>query len=175
MNICLNWKKRAEAYSLIGNLLSLCELKTIDSDEINKKCEHLPYEYHKDLDYGDHLTECEHLKHYRILDENCETLLALYRTIFWTTWYLCFPMLKLHSCVHVFMCIMVINCPGERLFSRLKLILANQLRSTMRQQRLNWLSLMCMKYYIMKTIDFKPIIKQFSTKKFRKCMCWTLD
>ena len=79
-------KKRAEAYSLIGNLLSfLCELKTIASGEINKKCEHLPNVYHKDLDYGDHLTECEHLKYYRILDENCETLLALYRKIFWTT------------------------------------------------------------------------------------------
>jgi hypothetical protein len=24
-------------------------------------------------------------------------------------------------------------------------------------------------------IDFKPIIKQFSAKKFRKCLYWTLD
>jgi hypothetical protein len=96
----------------------------------------------------------------------------LYRNIFWTTWYV-FPNVEI--ALRVFMCIMVINCVGERLFSRLKLILTNQLRSTMRQQRLNWLSLMCMKYYIMKIIDFKPIIKQFSTKKFRKCLCWTLD
>jgi hypothetical protein len=39
------------------------ELKTIGSDQLNKKCEHLANVYHKDLNYGDHLNECEHLKH----------------------------------------------------------------------------------------------------------------
>jgi len=40
----------------------------------------------------------------------------------------------------------------------------------MRQQRLNWLSLVCMENDILKTIDFKSIIKQFSAKKFHKCL-----
>jgi hypothetical protein len=42
--------KRAEAYSLIGNLVSFfSELKTIGSDELSKKCEHLANVYHKNL------------------------------------------------------------------------------------------------------------------------------
>jgi len=74
--------KRAEAYSWIGNLFSFfSQLKTIGSDELNKKCEHLANVYHKDIDYGDFQNECKHLKHYMVLDENCETLPALYRKI----------------------------------------------------------------------------------------------
>ena len=73
--------KRAEAYSQIGNLFSFfSELKTIASDALKKKCEHLATMYHKDLNYDD-LLKCEHLKHYMALDENCETLPALYRKI----------------------------------------------------------------------------------------------
>ena len=34
----------------------------------------------------------------------------------------------------------------------------------MRQQRLNWLSLMCMENDILKTIYFMPILKQFSQR-----------
>ncbi len=37
--------------------------------------------YHKDLDYADLLSECEHLKHYMVLHEDCVTLPALYRKI----------------------------------------------------------------------------------------------
>ena len=68
------------------------------------------------------------------------------------------------------MCMMVTNCAGDHSFLRLKLI-KNQLHSTMGQQCLNWISLMCMENDILKTIDLKPIIKQFSAKKFCKCLC----
>ena len=75
-------KKRAEVYSLIGNLFSFfSELKTIGTDELNKKCEHLANVYHKHLHYGDPLNECEHLKYYMGIGENCEILPALYRKI----------------------------------------------------------------------------------------------
>ena len=43
-------KKRAEAYSLIGNLFSFfCEFKTISSDELKNMYEHLANVYHKNL------------------------------------------------------------------------------------------------------------------------------
>ena len=59
--------KRAEAYSLIGNLFPFfCEFKTISSDELKNMYEHLANGYHK---------------HYMVLDENCETLPALHRKI----------------------------------------------------------------------------------------------
>ena len=76
--------------------------------------------------------------------------------------------------LRVFISMIVTNCTGEHSFSRLKLT-KNQLRSTMGQQRLNWLSLICMENDILKTNDFKPIINQFYAKKFRKkCLCWLI-
>ncbi|XP_042203544.1 zinc finger MYM-type protein 1-like [Homarus americanus] len=52
--------KRAEAYQWIGNLFSFFgQLKTIDSEELNKKCEKLANMYHKDLDCGELLNECK--------------------------------------------------------------------------------------------------------------------
>ena len=74
--------KCAEVYSEIRNLFSFfSKLKTIGSDELNKKCEHLANGYHKDLDYCDPLIECEHRKHNMVLGENCETLPTLFRNI----------------------------------------------------------------------------------------------
>ncbi len=72
--------KMCTSYSQIGILFSFfSELKTIASDALKKNCEHLANMYHKDLNYNDLLNECEHLKHYMALNENCETLPALYR------------------------------------------------------------------------------------------------
>ena len=157
--------KCAEAYSQIGNLFFFfSELKTIASDALEKKCKHLANMYHKDDDL---LNECEHLKHYMALNENYETLPALYRKIVSDNLKSVF--LNVEIALRVFMCMMVTNCTGERSFSRLKLI-KNQLHSTMGQHHLNWLSLMCMENDILKTIDFKPIIKQFCAKKCRKCL-----
>ena len=57
------------------------ELKTVASDALKKKCEHLANMYHKDLNYDDLLNECEHLQHYMALHKNSETFPALYRKI----------------------------------------------------------------------------------------------
>ena len=75
--------------------------------------------YHKDLNYDD-LLKCEHLKHYMALDENCETLPALYRKIVSDNLKSVF--LNVEIALRVFMCMMVTNCTGELFFSRLKLI-----------------------------------------------------
>lgn len=43
--------------------------------------------------------------------------------------------------LRIYLCMMVSNCSGERAFSKLK-ILKNRLRTTMNQEKSNWLSLM---------------------------------
>ena len=83
---------------MIGNLFSFfSELKTIGSDELNKKSEHLANVYLSDLDYGDLLNEYDHLKHYMVLDENCDTHPALYRKIILDNLKSVFPNFELHS------------------------------------------------------------------------------
>ena len=123
--------------------------------------------HHKDLNYDELLYECEHLKHSMALDENCEPLPALYRKIVSDNLKSVFPNVEI--ALRVFMCMMVTSCTGEPFFSRLKLI-KNQLHSTMGQHRLTWLSLMCMVNDFLKTLYFKPIIKQISAKKCRNCL-----
>ena len=103
-----------------------------------------------------------------VLDETCETLPALCRKIISDNLKSVFPNVEI--ALRVFMCMMVTNCTGERSFSRSKLI-KNELRNTMGQHRFNWLSLMYIENDFLKTTDFKPIINQFTAKKFRKRLC----
>jgi len=65
------------------------------------------------------------------------------------------------------MSMMVTNCGGERSFSRLKLI-KSQMRSTVGQERLNSLALMCIEHEVLKRVDFDPVINEFSARKSRK-------
>ena len=72
--------------------------------------------YHKDLNYDDLFVSISSTT--LALDENCETLPALYRKI------VCDNLKSVFSNVEIalrmFMCMMVTNCAGERSFSRLK-------------------------------------------------------
>ena len=62
---------------------------------------------------------------------------------------------------------MVSNCSGERTFSKLKRI-KNEVRSTMGETRLNFLSIMSIESDILKYLDFASIIETFACKKPRK-------
>ena len=69
--------------------------------------------------------------------------------------------------LRIYLCLMVSNCSGERSFSKLKLI-KNEHRTTMGQERLNWLSLMSIESDILRQIDFTDIIDKFASLKVRK-------
>lgn len=56
---------------------------------------------------------------------------------------------------------------GERSFSKLKLI-KNHLRSTMKQDRLNGLSIISIEYELAETISYDDIIDDFASKKARR-------
>lgn len=62
---------------------------------------------------------------------------------------------------------MVTNCSGERSFSQLKRI-KNELRTTMLQERLSNLSIMCIEKDVLQKIDFRDIIEDFAQQKSRK-------
>ena len=69
--------------------------------------------------------------------------------------------------LRIFLCMMVTNCSEERSFSALK-ILKNDHRSTMLNERLNYLSLLYIESDLLDNIDFDDIISDFTLKKSRR-------
>ena len=69
--------------------------------------------------------------------------------------------------LRIYLSMMVSNAGGERSFSKLKLI-KNYLRNSMGQDRLSKLSLMSIESELLRTLDFKDIIDDFSKLKARK-------
>ena len=61
----------------------------------------------------------------------------------------------------------VIVASAERSFSKLKL-LKNYLRSSMSQERLNGLSILCIEKEILESMNFELIINDFASTKARK-------
>ena len=69
--------------------------------------------------------------------------------------------------LRIYLSMMVSNCSGERTFSKLKRI-KNEVRSTMGETRLNFLSIMSIESDILRDLDFSSIIETFACQKPRK-------
>ncbi|XP_033218201.1 uncharacterized protein LOC117173669 [Belonocnema kinseyi] len=67
----------------------------------------------------------------------------------------------------MFICMTVTNCSAERSFSCLKRI-KTYLSSTMTENRLNSLALLCIESEILRSLDFKDVIKNFSEIRARR-------
>ena len=76
-----------------------------------------------------------------------------------------FPIVE--AILRLFLSLMVTNCSGERSFSRLKSI-KNKLRSTMSQERLSALSILCIESDKLKQINFDELLHDFALTKARK-------
>ena len=69
--------------------------------------------------------------------------------------------------LRIYLCMMVSNCSEERSFSKLKII-KNRFRTTLGQEKLNWLALMSIESDVLRSVDFRDIIKDFANSKARK-------
>ena len=67
----------------------------------------------------------------------------------------------------IYLILMVSNCSSERSFSKLKLI-ENRLRTSMKQGRHVYLTMMSIKSDILRELDFNGIIRDFAIQKSRK-------
>ena len=65
------------------------------------------------------------------------------------------------------LCIPATNCSSERSFSCLKQV-KNYLRSTLSQEKLNALALLCMESELMNKISYDDIIDDSANRKSRK-------
>jgi len=78
---------------------------------------------------------------------------------------------NVETILRLFLCLMVTNCSGEWSFSKLKRI-KSALRSTMWQERLSDLSILCVANDKLRLIDFDYTIDEFAARKSRKKMFW---
>ena len=77
---------------------------------------------------------------------------------------------NVEAILRLFLSLMVTNCSVERSFSRLKSI-KNKLRSTMSQERLSALRILCIESDKLKQINFDELLHDFALTKARKKFC----
>ncbi|XP_050530959.1 zinc finger MYM-type protein 1-like [Daktulosphaira vitifoliae] len=168
-SVCTDLKKRQEVYDKLNeNFTFFTTLQKINSKQIEDACENLANIYDKDITAENLISECLHFKHY--LNETCnddEVLLIpdLFDKIKKDCISSTFPNIEI--CLRIYLSLMITNCTGERSFSYLK-FLKSDVRNSMTQSRLNYLSIMCMESNLLNEIDFNDLINDFSTTKCRK-------
>jgi len=69
--------------------------------------------------------------------------------------------------MRIYLTILVTNCSGERSFSTLKRV-KSTIRSSMGDDRLNNLSILCIENELTRKLDFKDVIATFAAKKARR-------
>ena len=74
---------------------------------------------------------------------------------------------NMEAILRLFLSLMVTNCSGKRSFSRFKSI-KNKLRSTVSQERLPVLSVLCIESEKLKQIKFNKFLHDFALMKARK-------
>jgi len=162
--------RRFAAYDTIFNRFGfLTFLKTISEPDLHLGCSVLAGNYSCDVNEKELELECIHLAQFLNNDEmykNQECGLSnLYNILVTNKLEDAFPNISIS--LRIFLSLMITNCTGERSFSKLARI-KNELRSSMLQERLNSLSLMCIENDTLLEINFDDIIDDFAHLKSRK-------
>ena len=71
-------------------------------------------------------------------------------------------------CYHIYMCLMVTNCGGERPFSVLKRVKYMHAELSCPEETLQSLGLLCIESEILRSLNFDDIVQDFSNKKSRR-------
>jgi hypothetical protein len=77
---------------------------------------------------------------------------------------------NVETALRIYLTLPVANCESERSFSKLKRI-KSEIRSCMKQTRLNALAIMSIESDVLRRLDFKEIIHTFAAEKARKKPC----
>ena len=167
--------KRQTAYMKLKDIFGfLRHLPTLTAEEIRAGASKLIEAYPEDVEneVEEELIQfSELLKTDSIVDIVSESQqniyeLRLYRLIVHNSFASCFPNVEI--VLKIYLTLMVTNS-GERSFSKLKRI-KNEVRATMKQARLNYLSLMSIEHELLREMNMSRIIDAFSVAKSRKCL-----
>lgn len=161
-----NLARRKKAYEVLSDrfeVLSLLVSKESSNEAIAKAAVKLPNCYPEDIS-SEFANECSHFKMYVEL-EDMKTIPELYKYIRNNHLTTTFP--NLEVAIRIFLTLPVTNCTAERGFSVLARV-KNAKRSTLREEKLNSLVLMCSEHDITLKTNFSDIVNNFAQLKLRK-------
>ena len=164
-----NLAKRAEVYSEVASNFSFLTQLGLTQEQICEQSVNLIRTYPEDID-GNIVSELLQFHTYvrgraGEMENTKYSHKDLYDIIIKDGIKSAFPNVEL--VLRMFLSLMVTNCTGERSFSQLKRI-KNELRSTMHQNRLSSLSLLCIECEQLRKINFDDIIADYAMQKCRK-------
>jgi hypothetical protein len=163
-------QRRAEVYRNVENKFAFLSDLNLSADQYLQYSQRLMAEYPEDLD----MNLCGELKQFHCYvrakfqdGEKKLSLAELHQILVNDGIQNAF--LNVEIALRIFLTLMITNCTAERSFSQLKR-LKNHLRTTLGQDKLESLSLLCIEADILRKISFDEVLKEFATVKTRKKM-----
>jgi hypothetical protein len=166
-------QKRIEAYSVVLQRFGvLTEFGSMSDEDIDAAITRLVGVYSKDLSSDFPSEFRQFICWYKEQgNADCDGVAStgsaqnMFRLLHTTGVYPAFP--NTEVALRIYLALMATNCSGERSFSQL-IRIKDVKRSTMNQQRLGVLALLCIESDLLREIDFSPIIDEFAVAKARK-------
>jgi hypothetical protein len=164
-SLLVEMKKRSNVYQIFRDRFDFLTNYDMPSDQCREKSEELVTYYKCELE--SEFTEELLLLRQMVISEAKEkkTVSELLRYVILNNLTEAFP----NACIafRIYLSIFGTSCEGERSFSTLKRI-KNYSRSTMGQEKLTDLSLLCIESEMMRKLKMTDIIHRFASKKCRK-------
>jgi hypothetical protein len=164
--------KRREAYKLLNDQFGiLVNFANYTREEAEKKLRSLTVAYPGDLpparEFSQEFQQFQAFFSSLKLQkpENEGTATFIYKTLHSAGVNGSFPNVEI--VYRIYLSIMATNCGGERSFSVLKRV-KTAIRSTMCQERLDALGLLCIESHLLRELSFEDIISDFSIAKSRR-------
>lgn len=144
----------------------LTKLNQLQLNEIITACQRISSFYKNDVDAAELISECEIAREY-FFTNPAESVspASLYFKIISDGLQSSFPNIEI--VLRMFLSMFATNVPGERSFSKLKLI-KDVLRNSMGEKKLNAFSLMSIETEILESLNYDDIIDEFILSKRRK-------
>lgn len=166
-------RKRLEAYKLVHTRFGfLNKLDTLSNEEVLAAAQNLGDTYNNDLDdrLGNELLQFKTFSiQFQPDYEKIEKIISkerwMYQLMLENNIKDCFP--NVEVTLRMYLSLMVTNCSAERSFSKLKLI-KNRLRTSILEERLNFLALLSIESDILRQINHEDILSTFINMKLRR-------
>ena len=159
-------RKRMSAYSAVHGLFGfLTEFESLTPEDLRKHAAHLVESYPEDLEpsFVDEFAQFTDV----LVADNDKTVSHMSELLKADKGIMLSTFLSVAIALRMYLTLPINNCEGERSFSTLTRV-KNHLRSTMAQERLTALSLLCIESDVLRQLDCTELIDNFAQLKCRR-------